>query len=163
MVTFETYQFKDTTYGLTHLPYNTHLINETTLYLYYVSADNQCELWKYTKSLGTDELLQTRDHKIQALWNDGTYIWGVDCDNDGTADDFDVWKILISDDTFTVIGTSAGADADSVYVLDVYVSGGNTYVSNIETRNAGVNKYIVIWDVDTAPFTEKDTQEIEVF
>lgn len=158
MVSFEWYHFKDTTYGLTHLPQNTQLINETTLYLYYVSVDDNKELWKYVKATGLDSLIETRDHKIQSLWNDGTYIWGVDCDNDGTADDFDVWKIAIADDTVTDIGTSAGADANTVYVYDIFIIGANTYVSNIEDDGGTKLK---IWDVDTAPLTEKKTFDME--
>ena len=161
-VNFGIYQFRDTGYNLTHLPQNTHLIIETTLYLFYVSADDNTEFWKYIKATGNDAIVDMnpggsdkRDHKIQALWNDGTHIWGVDCDNDGTADDFDVWKLEIVDDTLTEIGTSAGADVNTVYVYDIFKIGSDVFVLNVEDR--ATVELAVVWDVGSAPFVEQDT------
>ena len=159
MVNFEFYLFKDTGYGLTHLPENTHLINETTLYLYYVSADNNKELWKYTKSLGTDEKVEDRTQDIKALWNDdvdGTHIWGVDCDNPGN--DFDVWKLLIADDSVTEIGTSSGADAGTEYAFDILKIGAEYFVHN-EREVAGDGE-IATYNVTEAPFVREHRDRI---
>ena len=112
---------------------------------------------------------KSRDHKVQAFWHDraNKVIWGCDCDNDGTADDFDVWKLDYSvselTPTVTEVDTSVGADINSVYALDIYIWSGDTYVRNIETRNAGANTYIITWDVDTAPFVEYMVYEIGIY
>ncbi|KKL18359.1 hypothetical protein LCGC14_2476290, partial [marine sediment metagenome] len=105
---------------------------------------------------------KSRDHNIRVAFHDGDnkIIWFADCDNDGTADDFDVWKLDYSASesapTTTEIGTSAAPDANTVYVYDIWVFDGNTYVLNQEHR-AGDQK-IVHWDVDTAPFVEKQLE-----
>ncbi|KKL49638.1 hypothetical protein LCGC14_2313490, partial [marine sediment metagenome] len=105
---------------------------------------------------------KSRDHNIRVAFHDrdNKIIWFVDCDNDGTADDFDVWKLDYSASesapTTTEIGTSAAPDANTVYVYDIWVFDGNTYVLNQEDRTG--DQKIVHWDVDTAPFVEKQVQ-----
>lgn len=160
MVDYLWFQFQDTTYGLTHLPQNTHLFIETTLYLYYVSADDNTQLWKYTKSTGSDALVETRDHIIQDLWYDRANgkIYGLDCDNDGTADDFDVWYIEISDDSVTDVGTSAGADANTVYAYWLVIYNNNIYVHDEET--IGGQTKLIWWLCTGAPFSIETSSNI---
>ena len=156
------YKFTDLEITSAKLPQNTHLIWEISSSLMFLVAQDdpptnyQTKLYKSVDKGDNWTLVTTRDHKIQSGWNDGTYIWLVDCDNDGTADDFDVWKITVDgNDTITSIGTSAGAELNSVYTGDIFKIGTDVFVSNYEVR--GANKQLVVWDVDTAPFTEKDT------
>ena len=107
----------------------------------------------------------SRDHTIRSGWHDrpNKIIYFVDCDNDGTADDFDVWKLDYSasesSPTVTEIGTSpAPNQANSVYVHDIFMIGVNVYVMNREDDigGGGGDNDLVVWDVDTAPFTEQD-------
>lgn len=147
-------------------PQNTHLWIETTAgVLYLVDSVDNTKLYKSTDKgdtwvqvdidpSNTSGDQKSRDHKIKALWNDGTYIHGVDCDNDGTADNFDVWKLLLADDTVTEVGTETGADADSVYVFDIFKIGSDVYVWNVESRGGVNSTRVVVWDVDVSPFTE---------
>jgi len=167
-MTLSLYGYYFTTYTLTHEPESNHLIIQTPLALYYVSADDNKQLWKYTIATGTDEQLdidpsdtsgdnKSRDHNIHRLRYDGTYIWGVDCNNDGTDDDFDVWKLAVADDTVTEVGTSTGANADSVIVFDLFLFDGNPVVFNYELREVAYpDGYLCFWQVDSAPFTEVD-------
>ncbi|KKL47888.1 hypothetical protein LCGC14_2331020, partial [marine sediment metagenome] len=60
-----------------------------------------------------------------------------------------------SSPTTTEIGTSSGADANTVDANDIFIIGSNVYVFDSEGRSATVKW--VVWDVDTAPFTEKAT------
>jgi hypothetical protein len=177
MTVFEWYQFKDTELDLSaDLPENTHLIIELTSgNLIYVEGTTQLKVYHFDTDTGTETQLdvdpsdssgdnKSRDHKIQSLWHDrdNQIIWGVDCDNDGTADDFDVWKLDYSasetSPTVTEVGSSAGADANTVYAHDIFKIGANMYVSNTEER-AAVKKWVV-WDVDVAPFVEQDNTGI---
>jgi len=148
-------------------PLNTHLVVETTNYVYFVDSADQTKIYKVAVASGTCTQVdidpsdssgdnKSRDQDIQALWFDGTYIWGVDCDNDGATADFDVWKLAIADDTCTEIGTSAGATADQ-YAWDIFKSDGNMYVYCSENRGIGL-EWLVIWDVDSAPFGETCTK-----
>lgn len=113
------------------------------------------KLYKSTDKGDNWALITTRDHLIQSAWHDRTngIIWFVDCDNPGS--DFDVWYIDLSDDSITPIATSSGADADSVYVIDIFIIGSDVLVMNWEERS-GTNT-LIVWDVDTDPFVEKDT------
>lgn len=99
----------------------------------------------------------TNSYKIQAGWLDGNDLWLLMCDNDGTADDFEVCFIELDDSNdCNPVAVSAGADANTVFVLDIFKFDTDIYVFNYEER-AG-DHYVVIWDVDTNPFVEKDTQ-----
>jgi hypothetical protein len=154
-------------------PQNTHLIWELSSGMLYIvdSVDNTKFYYSSDKGDNWTQIdvdpsnssgdNKSRDHKIRAGWHDrgNSVIWFVDCDNDGTADDFDVWKLDYSGSetapSITEIGASAGADANTVYAGDIFVAGGNTYVINMEDRAATLTA--VVWDVDTAPFTEQNT------
>lgn len=173
MTTSESYNYKDTEKDLTNKPANTHLIIELDSdEFYFVKITTEVELYHYNVSTGVETQIdidpsnssgdnKSRDHKIQALWHDKTnsIIWGLDCDNDGTADDFDVWKLDYSSSktapTVTEVGTSTGADANSVYAHDIFKIGSDTFVINIEERSSDL--YTVVWDVDVSPFVEKDS------
>jgi len=164
-------QFKDLNDTLTDVPASTHLIIELTSNNFiYIEGTNQVKAYHYNVSTKTETELdidpnnvsgdnKSRTQKIQAVWHDrnNTIIWFVDCDNPGN--DFDVWKLDYSvsetTPTITEVGTSSGGDAGTVYVWDIFISNSNVYVYNKEDRTGTTT--LVIWDVDTAPFTEKDT------
>ena len=104
---------------------------------------------------------ESRDHIIQAGYHDLTnkIIYCVDCDNDGTADDFDVWKLdySASESTpvVTEIDTSAGADVNSVYAYDIFlVANGDLIVIDRELLGAVAN--LISWKCNAAPFVLKD-------
>jgi hypothetical protein len=135
-------------------------VDNTKMYYSSDKCDNWTQLDIDPSDTSGDN--KSRDHKIISAWHDraNEIIYFVDCDNDGTADDFDVWKLDYSGSetapTATEIGTEpAGADANTVYVGDIFKIDANIYVINVEDR-AGTTT-TVVWDVDTAPFTEKDT------
>jgi hypothetical protein len=99
----------------------------------------------------------TNSYKIQAGWLDGNDLWLVMCDNDGTADDFEVCFIELDDSNdCNPVAVSAGADNNTVYAYDIFKIGSNHYVINTEERAASGVPIIVVWDVDAA-FVEKDT------
>lgn len=107
---------------------------------------------------------KSRDHIIQSVWHDrdNSIIYGVDCDNDGNADDYDVWKLDYSisqtSPTITEIGSSIGADNNTVYAYDIFMIGTDVFVVNYETQ-IGIG-YLIVREVDSAPFTEEDTQSM---
>jgi len=154
------YNYEDLSIDSTKKPFNTHLWWVISASLWFmVDSTNRLVLLKSVDKGESWTTATTRSHKIQMGWNDGTYIWLVDCDNDGTADDFDVWKITTDgNDTITSIATSSGADANSVYVIDIFKMGSDVLVMNLEKRST-VDK-IVVWDVDADPFVEKDTYNL---
>jgi len=173
MGNYQYYNYEDTGKNLTNIPANTHLIIELDSdNFYFVKITTQIELYLFTISTGVEVQIdidpsnssgdqKSRDHKIQALWHDKTnsIIYGVDCDNDGTADDYDVWKLDYTSSkntpSVTEIGTLSGADANTVYINDIFMISTNVYVVS-SYKISGIN-YLVCHDVDTAPFTLKDT------
>lgn len=157
----KTYKFKDISITSAKLPFNTQLFWEHATYgLILVDADDQTKLFISTDKGDNWAEIDLSDnansYKIQSGWLDGNDLWLVMCDNDGTADDFEVSFIELDDSNdCNPIAVSVGADVNSVYAGDIFKIGSNIYVVNVEKRTA--TDYIVIWDVDTAPFTEKDT------
>ena len=151
------YNYEDLSIESSKKPHNIHLWWEVSSSLWFmVDSTNQLVLLKSINKGSSWSIVTTRSHKIQSGWNDGTYIWLVDCDNDGTADDFDVWKITVDgNDTITSIGTSSGADINTVYAYDIFKIGTDVFVINHE-KSGGVDFLFIVWDVDTAPFTKKD-------
>ena len=116
------YNYRNTSYSLSHLPENLHLIIQTDLYLFYVSADNNKELWKYTIALGTDALIETRANKnIARIYPTDDFLYLVDCEYDDTTSY--IWSLRIVDDDIVEI-ESIPAD-----VFDIWRFGGETYVS----------------------------------
>ena len=142
-------------------PFNAHLFWEHSTYgLILVDLDDQTKLFISTDKgdnwAEIDLSDNTHTYKIQSGWLDGVDLWLVMCDNDGTADNFEVCFIELDDSNdCNPIGVSAGADVNTVYAEDIFKLGANIFVINREQR-AGT-KFIVSWDVDTAPFTEIDT------
>ena len=66
----------------------------------------------------------TNSYKIQAGWLDGNDLWLVMCDNDGTADDFEVCYIELDDSNdCNPIAVSSGADVNTVYAIDIFKIG----------------------------------------
>ena len=161
--TIKYYNYEDLGIVSAKKPFNTHLwwVISDTLWLM-VDSTNQLVLLKSVDKGANWTTVTTRDHKIQSGWNDGTYIWLVDCDNDATADDFDVWKITIDgNETITPIGTSTGADADTVYAGDIFIITGDVFVVNFEKRST--LEKVVVWEVASAPFTEKNVFNCDPF
>lgn len=153
-------------------PINTHLIWETTAGgLYLVDSGDQTKIqysadkgatWTQidvdpSDSSGDNE---SRDMLIQSAWHDraNKIIWFVDCDNDGTADQFDVWKMDYSASesapTTTEVGSESSDDNNTYYAWDIFMIGTDVFVFNHAT-DTGVHAF-KIWEVDTAPFVEKD-------
>ena len=145
-------------------PFTTHLVWEHSTYgLYFVDSADQTVLLKTTDKGVTVTTVDISDnansYKIQAGWLDGVDLWLVMCDNDGTADDFEVCYIEMDDsDDCNPITVSAGADINTVYAFDIFKIGTDHFVINYEER-AG-SRRIVIWDVDANPFVEKDNEAI---
>lgn len=159
--------FKFVDLGITSakLPFNTHLFWEHATYgLILVDADDQTKLFISTDKGDNWAEIDLSDnansYKIQSGWLDGNDLWLIMCDNDGTADDFEVCFIELDDSNdCNPIGVSAGADANTVYAYDIWVYDGNTYALSVREflgSNIGI-----IWDVDTHPFTNKDGLQIE--
>ncbi len=147
----------------TKKPFTTHLFWEHSTYgIFMVDSTDQTKLLKSTKARllvdGSDwDIIDlsdnTNSYKIQAGWLDGVDLWLVMCDNDGTADDFEVCFIEMDDsDDCNPVAVSAGADINTVYAYDIFKIGANHYVMNRESRAATV--LYVVWDVDAA-FVEK--------
>lgn len=162
MVDFEWWQFVELRQMQnTKKPFNAQLIWEHSTYgLYFVDSADQTVLLKTTDKGITVTVVDisdnTNSYKIQAGWLDGVDLWLLMCDNDGTADDFEVCYIEMDDsDDCNPVAVSAGADANSVYAWDIFKIGANVYVYNTELRAAVC--WMVVWDVDTAPFVEKAT------
>jgi hypothetical protein len=174
MTSSEYYNVADTEEDLTNSPAHSHLVIQlNTNEFYFVKATTQIELYHFNVSTGVETQIdidpsntsgdgKSRDHKIQSLWHDqaNEIIYGVDCANPGN--DFDVWSLDYSGSktapSVTEIGTSSAPDVGTVYASDIFMIGSNVYVIDAETRtNGGTVPYWVIWDVDTAPFTEQDT------
>lgn len=154
-------------------PQNTHLWFELDSGMLYLvdSVDNTKIYYSADKGLSWTQLdidpsntsgdNKSRDHKIQSAWHDrgNSIIWFIDCENDGIQVDFDVWKLDYSGSetapSITEIGTSvAGGICHIVY--DIFVIGTNTYASVYELE-ADADTVLKIYDVDTAPFTLKDS------
>lgn len=154
------WRFKDTGNTLSEIPQDGQLICQVDSdTLYFVGNTDNKEFYKYVYS--TDTLTQididpdddsgdgkSADWKIRGLYNDGTYIWLVACENDGFCQVFDVIKVEIATDTATDVGTSNSYTA--MYVYDIYSLGGNMLVFGV-FNNAGACS-VAIWDVDVAPF-----------
>jgi hypothetical protein len=143
-------------------PYNALLAWEHSTYgLFFVDAANQTKLF-YTPDEGVnvDEVDlsdNTNSYKIQAGWLDGNDLWLLMCDNDGTADDFEVCYVEMDDSNdCNPVAVSAGADANTVYATDIFKIGAEMRVINWEDR-AGIGT-MVVWDVDANPFVELDDQ-----
>ena len=165
-------RFQDLSIVSTKKPFNTHLWWEHSTYGFLMvdSADQTVLLFSTKARLlvdGSDwDIVDLSDnansYKIQSGWLDGNDLWLVMCDNDGTADDFEVCFIEFDDSNdCNPIGVLVGANADTVYAGDIFKIGSDIFVFNYEVR--GANKYLVIWDVDTAPFTEKAKVEVSYF
>lgn len=143
----------------TKKPFNTHLFVEASDGDFYlVDSADQTKLYKSDDEGASWDLITTRTQKIQSCWYDRTNekIWFVDCDQQANA--FDVWNLTLSNDSVTSVGSSSGANAGTVDVMDIFRIGTDTFVINFETRDASTDIFVV-WDVDATPFVEKDTEE----
>ena len=153
----------------TKKPFNTHLWwFHSTYGIVMVDSTNQTVLLHSTIARllvdGNDWSVinltdNTNSYKIQAGWLDGNDLWLVSCDNDGTADDFEVFFIELDDSNdCNPIDVSTGGDANSVKAFDIFKIGANFYVINKEDRTA--SEFLVVWDVDTNPFVEKSALDV---
>ena len=151
----------------TKKPFNTHLWWEHTTYgIMMVDSTNQAVLLFSTKARllidGSDwDVVDLSDnvnsYKIQSGWLDGVDLWLVMCDNDGTADDFEVCFIELDDSNdCNPVDVSSGGDVNTVYAYDIFKFDGDIYVVSKEERGGTVK--FVGWDVDTDPFVEITTQ-----
>ena len=144
----------------TKKPFNTHLWWEHITYgLVLVDSADQAKLFisrdKGTTWLEIDLSDNTNSYKIQAGWLDGNDLWLVSCDNDGTADDFEVFFIELDDfNDCNPIGVSAGADVNSVFAYDIFKIGTDMFVINRQTPGPRFH----VWEVDTAPFVDQDSE-----
>ena len=156
------YNYKDLGITSAKLPFNTHLFWEHSTYGFImVDSTNQSVLLFSTKARllvdGSDwDVVDLSDntysYKIQAGWLDGNDLWLVMCDNDGTADRFEVCYIELDDSNdCNTIGVSIGADSNSVYVWDIFKIDGTFHVVDYEAHS--ITLYCVVWDVNTAPLT----------
>lgn len=158
----KSYRYVDLGIVSAKLPFNTHLWWEHATYgLFLVDSTDQTKLFYSTDEGDNWSEVDLSDndnsYKIQAGWLDGVDLWLVMCDNDGTADDFEVCYIELDDSNdCNHIAVSVGADANTVYAHDIFKIGTDHYVYNEEDRDAG-DHYRVIWDVDADPFVEKAT------
>lgn len=140
-----------------HIPFTTHLWWEHSTYgLILVDSINQDELWISTnKGYSWDQIDlsdNTNSYKIQAGWLDGNDLWLVMCDNDGTADDFEVCYIELDDfNDCNPIAVSTGSSVNSVYVSDIFIISGIVYVFDVEYRSPPGDKLHCIWQVDGSP------------
>ncbi|KKK92555.1 hypothetical protein LCGC14_2701760, partial [marine sediment metagenome] len=152
----------------TKKPLNTHLWWEHPTYgIIMVDSTNQAVLLHSTIARllvdpsdwsVIDLSDNTNSYKIQAGWLDGNDLWLVMSNNGGIADDFEVFFIEFDDSNdCNPVGVSAGQDANSVYVFDLFFITGNIYVVNLETRGGG--GLGAVWEVSTHPFTQKDEWE----
>ncbi len=160
------YNYEDLGITSAKKPFNTHLFwHHATYGFVMVDSVDQTVLLFSTKARllidGSDwdtvDLSDnTNSYKIQAGWLDGNDLWLVMCDNPG--DDFGVCYVELDDSNdCNPVGIGAGgtADAGTVYAYDIFKIGTDVFVLNNEERT-NVPK-IVVWDVDTAPFIEKDS------
>ncbi|KKM77940.1 hypothetical protein LCGC14_1364910, partial [marine sediment metagenome] len=145
--------------GVPLYPFNTFLIWEHDTYgLMYVRHDDQTKIVITTDKGATDvvniDLTGATAKKIQAGKIIGNDLWLVCCDNPD--DEFTVLYIELDNSNNVVdVGDSAGADAGSVFVIGLFTIGSDVHVFNMEARS--LTDMWVVWDVDTAPFVEKDT------
>ncbi|KKN42529.1 hypothetical protein LCGC14_0712150, partial [marine sediment metagenome] len=135
------YEFVDLGIDSTKYPFNTHLWWEHSTYgIYMVDGSDQTVLLQSTIARllvdGSDwSIIDLRDntnsYKIQAGWLDGNDLWLVSCDNDGTADDFEVFFVELDDSNdCNPIAVSAGADVNTVYAFDIFKIGADHFVIN---------------------------------
>ncbi len=166
------YRFKDLAITSTKGPFNTNLLWEHATYgIFMVDSTNQTVLLHSTKTRlivdGSDWDIvdlsaNTNSYKIQAGWLDGNDLWLVMCDNDGTADDFEVCFIEFDDSNdCNPVAVSAGADVNTVYAFDIFKIGTDHFVINKETRGGVLT--LVCWDVDAAFVEKADFLEDEHF
>ncbi|KKM01800.1 hypothetical protein LCGC14_1790840, partial [marine sediment metagenome] len=153
-------------------PPNTSLLIELTTAgeMYCVSSQSDLNIKLYytaNKALSWTQLdvdpsntsgdNKSRDHKISAAWHDPTnsIIHFVDCDNDGTADDYDVWKLDYTSSksapTVTEIGSDSGAVANSLFIWDIFKIGSDYFIIGKRSN------LIVVHKVTVAPFVVQDT------
>ena len=110
----------------TKKPFNTHLFWEHSIYgLILVDVDDQTKLFISTNKGDSWSEIDLSDnansYKIQSGWLDGNDLWLVMCDNDGTADDFEVCYVELDDSNdCNPIGISAGGDVNTYYVIDIF-------------------------------------------
>lgn len=144
------YKFKSLGISSAKHPFNTHLFIECSDGdLYMVDSTNQLVLLKSTDKGDNWSTIDTRTYKIQSLYYDTVTekIWGLDCDNDGSQEDFYIWNITLSDDSITEVGSATPFATNPCYAYDIWK---NTNVYAVV--NAGSTCFV--YDVDTAPFTE---------
>ena len=151
-------------------PENSHLtIQLDSKNIIFVDSDDNTKVYHLNTSTNTLTQLdvdpgdasgdnKSRIYKVQAFWHDrdNKIIWGVDCENDveTPSEIFSVWKLdySVSETSPTVTEVGTQDNGGSNLVFDIWIDGANTYVIGIDD-----DFNYVVWDVDTAPFTEKDT------
>lgn len=168
MTNYKYYNYNDLNITSSKKPLNSHLFIELSNgHLLLVDSTSQTDLlisndkgeaWNEVDTGAFNNGKITRTQKIQSIWYDRTNskIWFVDCDNDGVSTDFNVWYLDTSTYNKTEVGTST-ATADWTKALDIFQIGSDMFVFAHEHR-AGFSYVVVVWEVDTAPFTEEDTQ-----
>jgi len=156
------YRFKDLSITSSKAPFNAHLVWEHSTYgIVMVDSTNQAVLLISTDKGDNWSVIDLSDnansYKIQAGFLDNNDLWLVMCDNDGTADEYEVCFIELDDtNDCNPITVSTGANVNTVYAYDIFKIGSNFYVWNIEQRSVPFVGYIlVVRDVDTNPFVEK--------
>ena len=176
MTNYEYNNYEDMGVNLSNSIANTHSIWELTLDYFYFVVPSQLKLYLFQVSTGTQTEIdidpgdlsgdnKSRIQKIQSGWHDraNSIIWFVDCDN--PSNDFDVWKLDYTSSktspTVTEIGTSSGADANTVFAGDIFIITGNVFVVNFEKRST--LEKVVVWEVALAPFTEKNVFNCDPF
>ncbi len=167
----EQYRFKDIGITSTKAPFNTHLIWVHATYgiIMVDSTDQTVLLHSTIARLLIDpsdwSIVDISDnansYKIQAGSLDENDLWLVSCDNDGTADDFEVFFIEFDDSNdCNPIDVSTGADVNSVYAWDIIKVGASFFVINAEEHAADAPNVarIMSWNVTNNPFVI-DTEE----
>ena len=149
-------RFKDLGIVSSKKPFNTHLWWEHPTYgLVLVDADDQTKLFISTDKADNWAEIDLSDnansYKIQSGYLDGNDLWLVMCDNDGTADDFEVCFIEFDDSNdCNPVGVSATGDVNTIYAYDIWKEGASFYVVSIEVW--GGNSGVLVSIVDSAPF-----------
>ena len=160
------YEFVDLEIDSTKYPFNTHLFWEHSTYgIFMVDGTDQTVLLHSTIARllidGSDWDIvdlsdNTNSYKIQSGYLDGNDLWLIMCDNDGTADDYEVCYIEFDDSNdCNPVGVSTLGDINTIYAYDIIKMGdGNFYSLSRNLRSGGL-PFSDIDIVTTAPFVHK--------
>lgn len=155
MGNYKYYNYENLSIVSSRKPFNTHLWWEHATYgLILVDSVDQEKLYISTNKCKSWSEIDLSDnansYKIQAGWLDGNDLWLVMCDNPGN--NFEVCFVELDDSNdCNPVAVSTGADANTVYVGDIFKLGSDFFVIDIEYRSS--TRYHVMWKVTISPLT----------